>query len=137
MRCETYLLHTLGAYRYVVVLSVYGGRLMLSRHKARATWETQGGHIESGETPLEAAERELYEESGAVKYRIHPAFDYRAGDANAWGNGVVFIAEIDEIGALPESEMKEIALFEQLPPELTYPEITPVLMQTAKAEGLL
>lgn len=33
--------------------------------------------------------------------------------------------------------MKEIAFFEQLPPELTYPEITPVLMQTAKAEGLL
>lgn len=44
-----------------------------------------------------------------MKYRIRPAFDYRAGDANAWGNGVVFIAEIDEIGALPESEMKEIA----------------------------
>lgn len=55
MRCETYPLNTLGAYRYVVVLSVYGGRLMLSRHKARATWETQGGHIESGETPLEGS----------------------------------------------------------------------------------
>ncbi len=35
MRCETYPLNTLGAYRYVVVLSVYGGRLMLSRHKER------------------------------------------------------------------------------------------------------
>ena len=85
----------------------------------------------------EAAGRELYEESGAVKYLLSPAFDYRAGDENLWGNGVVFIAEIDEIGALPESEMEEVAFFHQLPPILTYPEITPVLLQKAKEAGLL
>ena len=53
------------------------------------------------------------------------------------GDGVVFIAEIDEIGALPESEMEEVAFFYQLPPNLTYPEITPVLLQKAKEAGLL
>ena len=51
MRCETYPLHTLGEYRYVVILSMYRGRLLLSRHRERATWETQGGHIEA-EKPL-------------------------------------------------------------------------------------
>lgn len=109
MRCETYPLHTLGTYQFVVIISVYRGKLMLSRHKNRSTWETQGGHIEGGESLIEAAGRELYEESGAVKYLLSPAFDYRAGDENLWGNGVVFIAEIDEIGALPESEMEEVA----------------------------
>lgn len=137
MRCETYPLHTLGAYQFVVILSVYHGKLMLSRHKERSTWETQGGHIESGEPPLAAAERELYEESGAVKYRLSPAFDYRAGDENLWGNGMVFIAGIDEVGALPESEMAEAAFFHELPPDLTYPEITPVLLQKAREAGLL
>ena len=132
MRCETYPLHTLGTYQFVVILSVYHGKLMLSRHKNRSTWETQGGHIEGGESPIEAAGRELYEESGAVKYLLSPAFDYRAGDGTLWGNGVVFIAEIDEIGALPESEMAEVAFFHQLPPNLTYPEITPVLLQKAR-----
>ena len=137
MRCETYPLHTLGTYQFVVIISVYRGKLMLSRHKNRSTWETQGGHIEGGESLIEAAGRELYEESGAVKYLLSPAFDYRAGDENLRGNGVVFIAEIDEIGALPESEMEEVAFFYQLPPNLTYPEITPVLLQKAKEAGLL
>ena len=76
MRCETYPLHTLGTYQFVVIISVYRGKLMLSRHKNRSTWETQGGHIEGGESLIEAAGRELYEESGAVKYLLSPAFDY-------------------------------------------------------------
>ena len=72
MRCQVYELNSLGSYKYVVVLSEHNGRIVLSRHKERTTWETQGGHIEQGETPLEAAKRELYEESGAVDYNITP-----------------------------------------------------------------
>jgi len=30
----------------------------------RNTWESVGGHIETGESPLEAEKRELYEETG-------------------------------------------------------------------------
>lgn len=65
MICKTFELGELEHYKYVVVLSIHAGKIVLSRHKARATWETQGGHIEPGETPIEAAKRELYEESGA------------------------------------------------------------------------
>src|SRR5450759_3451320 len=35
-------------------------RLVLCRHRDRSTWETPGGHIEPGESPREAAVRELY-----------------------------------------------------------------------------
>ena len=94
MQCKTYPLGTLDAYRFVVVLSRYGGKILLSRHRARTTWETQGGHIEPGETPLEAAKRELYEESGAVRFQIEPAFDYWAGEGENGAGGVVFLAEI-------------------------------------------
>ena len=62
--------------KFVVVLSRHRGKILLSRHRQRETWETQGGHIEAGETPLEAARRELYEESGAVRFEIKPLFDY-------------------------------------------------------------
>lgn len=133
MECKTYPLETLGTYKFVVVLSKYQGKLMLSRHKKRTTWESQGGHIEAGETPLEAAKRELYEESGALRYKILPAFDYRA----TAGTGMVFIADIEELGPMPESEMQEVNFFHQPPENLTYPGITPVLLKAAADANLL
>ena len=116
-------------YKYVVVISTYCGKIMLSRHKARTTWETQGGHVEPGETPMEAAKRELYEESGAIRFEICPICDYWAGDEQTGegATGMVFHAEIYECGMLPESEIAEVQFFNDLPENLTYPAITPEL----------
>ena len=119
----------LKTYKYVVMLSTYGGKIMLSRHKQRTTWETQGGHVEPGETPMEAARRELYEESGALRYDIRALCDYWAGDEKTGegATGMVFHAEIHELGDIPDSEMAETRLFDDLPENLTYPAITPEL----------
>ena len=125
MICHTYPLGQKAPYKYVVVLSKYQGKILLSRHKDRTTWETQGGHIEPGETPLEAARRELYEESGAVDFDIRPVFDYWAGDDNGGASGQVFAAEIRVLGSLPNSEMAEVRAFDEIPPNVTYPAITP------------
>ena len=129
MICRTFPLGTLGNYKYVVILSFYNGRIMLSRHRNRLTWETQGGHIESGETPLTAAHRELYEESGATEYRIKPVFDYWVMDESddSSASGQVFMASVTILDEIPESEMSEVSFFDSLPNDLTYPEITPVL----------
>ncbi len=137
MTCKTYDLGSLGQYKYVVTLSEYRGKILLSRHKKRTTWETQGGHIEPGETPLEAAKRELYEESGAVEYSISPLCDYWAGveGTDDWANGVVFRASIQRLSALPESEMAETKEFDALPENLTYPQITPKLFRYLSEHG--
>lgn len=129
MICKTGKLGELAPYRYVVVLSHMNGKILLSRHRERETWETQGGHIESGETPLQAARRELYEESGATEADIRPLFDYWAGDERTGRGaaGVVYAAEIRALGPMPESEMAETRMFDALPRALTYPAITPVL----------
>ena len=127
MKCSIFPLDTLKSYKYSVVLSFYQGKLLLSRHRQRSTWETQGGHIEPGEMPLQAAARELEEESGAIRYRITPLCDYAAGEEGSMANGMVYIAQIEELGAIPDYEMAEICLFEYLPENLTYPEITPCL----------
>jgi len=132
MECKVYKLNELKEYKYVVILSKYQGKILLSRHKKRSTWETQGGHIEKGETPLEAAKRELFEESGAVKFSILPVFDYWAGDDISRANGMVFMADITELSDIPNSEMKEVQTFCNLPDSLTYPKITPVLFDNAK-----
>lgn len=134
MICKTFDLGELEHYKYVVVLSFYDGQIVLSRHKDRTTWETQGGHIEPGETPLEAARRELYEESGAGEFDIEPLCDYWAGnpETNVGAAGVVFVARIREFADIPaESEMAEIKLFETLPESLTYKAITPMLFEKA------
>lgn len=46
------------------VLAFQGDRLLLAHLNDRG-WDIPGGHIERGESPEEAARRELYEETGA------------------------------------------------------------------------
>ncbi len=137
MQSQTYSIGTLKTYKYVVVLSRYEGKILLSRHRARTTWETQGGHVEPGETPMDAARRELFEESGAAEYTLVPLCDYRAEDRNTGrgANGMVFAADIRVLGAMPESEMAEVRTFDALPESITYPAITPELFAYLEACG--
>ncbi|NBJ90380.1 NUDIX hydrolase [Acutalibacter sp. 1XD8-36] len=123
--------------KYVVIFSRYQGKLLLSRHKGRDTWETQGGHIEQGESPEDAAKRELWEESGALKFTLEPMCMYWAEDrvggkteSGAWG--AIFFADIEELGPMPESEMAETRQFDTLPEEVTYPYITPHLYERVR-----
>ena len=115
-----------------MICSNYKGKWILSRHKKRDTWETQGGHIEPGETPLEAAKRELYEESGIWDADVYPICDYWGFNPYRCSNGMVFLAVVHSIGELPESEMQEIRLFDELPENLTYPQTSPVLYREAE-----
>jgi len=48
----------------VSVFCRHGGEVLLVRHRRLGTWLPVGGEIEAGETPLEAAARELGEETG-------------------------------------------------------------------------
>ena len=123
---------TLPSLKFVVVCSFYQGKYMLSRHKKRTTWESQGGHIEPGETPMDAARRELYEESGVTDATLYPVCDYLGYRGGGSANGAVFFADIHALGQLPESEMAEIGLFDELPENMTYPLVTPALMAEAK-----
>lgn len=122
---------------FVVVLSYENGKLLLSRKKEKTTWETQGGHIEPGESAGQAAQRELWEESGTVRATLTPLFSYWAGEENGSGaSGGVFLAEIEERGDLPPAfEMEEVCAFSSLPENLSYPAITPILFQEAKRRG--
>jgi 8-oxo-dGTP diphosphatase len=48
----------------VAVYARRGDRVLVIEHRRLATWLPIGGEIEPGETPLEAARRELREETG-------------------------------------------------------------------------
>jgi 8-oxo-dGTP diphosphatase len=132
LRCEIFPLNSLGTYKYTVICTNFAGRWILSKHRNRDTWETQGGHIEPGETPLEAAKRELYEESGIRDAEVYPVCDYLGYNQLRSANGMVFLAVVRAIGELPESEMQAIGMFEELPENLTYPLTSPVLYREAE-----
>lgn len=48
----------------VAIFARQGGEVLLVRHRRLGVWLPVGGEIEPGETPLEAAVRELREETG-------------------------------------------------------------------------
>ena len=113
--------------RYSVVVAKYGDKWVFCRHKDRNTYEIPGGHIEEGETPYDAARRELYEETGITDADIIPVCIYRVNDS-----GMLFYAKASKLGQLPDSEMAEVILTDNLPKELTYPMIQPYLFERVK-----
>ena len=45
---------------------------------------------------------------------------------------MVFLAVVHSIEELPESEMQEIGMFDELPENLTYPQTSPALYREAE-----
>lgn len=132
LKCIIYPLNHLKTYKYVVICSRYKDKWVLSKHKKRNTYETQGGHIEANESCLDSAKRELYEESGIKDATMYPVCDYYGYNNKSHSNGMVFLAIVHSLGTLPESEIEKVELFEKLPENLTYPNVSPKLYEEAK-----
>lgn len=115
---------------FSVIVSQYQGKWVLCQHKQRTTWEVPGGHIEPGETPEEAARRELYEESGAKEYDLHEVGVYGVKQDEQEDFGMLYFAQIHSFDTLPRDfEMKRVELFDTLPENMTYPQIQPYLVK--------
>jgi len=115
-------------YRFVVIFARMNGQWIYARAKDRLAWETAGGHIEKGETSIEAAKRELWEETGASAFTIRPMFDYSVRVPDDFAYGQVFLADVTQLDTLPEEfEMEEIGFFDSYPSELRFPTILPIL----------
>jgi 8-oxo-dGTP diphosphatase len=113
---------------YSVISARFQNRWIFVRHQDSLTWEIAGGHIEPGERAHDAAGRELMEETGALKFDLDCIATYSVLQNGRVGYGRLFIAEVYEIGEVPDvSEIAEIKLLEGLPDNLTYPDIQPFL----------
>jgi 8-oxo-dGTP diphosphatase len=115
---------------YSVISAKYKGNWIFVRHQKRTTWEIAGGHIEEGETSLEAAGRELMEETGAVKFDLDCIATYSVTIDGETGWGRLYMAKVKEIGPIPDiSEIAEMKLSDHLPMNLTHPDIQPLLFK--------
>ena len=105
-------------YTRVICVCRYKDKFLFSYNKKRDGWEIPGGHIEDGESWLDAAKREMYEETGATKIKVTPICVYKISTF-----GILCYCEILELSDLPkEYEMSDIILSDDLPDKLTFPD---------------
>ena len=107
--------------KYAIIITNYMGKYLLVRHKDRDTFEFPAGHREPGEKILNTAKRELFEETGALNYTLEYVADYSLEENGKIGFGGLFYADISFLGELPDYEIVERLVAEQLPEILTYP----------------
>ncbi|MBR6359047.1 MAG: NUDIX domain-containing protein [Lachnospiraceae bacterium] len=108
---------------FVVILTRYMDKWVFCRHRKRQSFENPGGHVEPGESAMQAAKRELYEETGITDCRLIPLWDYEQpwDDGVHKNNGRYYLAVANSLGELPaNSEMERIELVDTVPENFTY-----------------
>ena len=118
--------------KIAVIISRHKGKWVFCKHKQRETFECPGGHREAGESIEETAKRELFEETGAVKFDLTPVSVYSVVRDGVDSCGMLYFAEVFEFGKLPDMEIEKIEFFEDEPPSWTYPAIQIKLMEKVK-----
>ena len=130
--------------QFAVIISRTNGKWVFCKHKERDTYEVPGGHREAGESILDAALRELREETGAINFTIQPICAYSVKGKTKVNKtdcdesyGMLFIADISTFENELHSEIEKILITKNLVDNWTYPLIQPKLLEEAKRRGFL
>lgn len=132
--------------KFAVIVSKTNGKLVFCKHKQRDTYEIPGGHREDGETILEAAKRELMEETGAIEFSISPICVYSVKgktivnkNSDDISYGMIFVADIVSFEEELHSEIEKILITDDLNDSFTwtYPAIQPKLLEEVRRRGYL
>ena len=123
MNHKEYIAGSLDVINYVRMVTKHNGNFVLPFHKKSQKWDWVGGFVEKGENPLEAAKRELFEETGAVDFDIFPVFDHESfnEDGTHFNNARTYFVIVHEFSDLLDgSEMEKIGFFDKIPDDFRY-----------------
>ncbi len=127
--------------KFAVIISKTNSKWVFCKHKERNTYEFPGGHREENEDIIDTARRELYEETGALRFDLKPICIYSVtAEDNFNGQetfGFLFFADIFDFENELHSEMEKIVITDNLVDNWTYPLIQPELIKEAERRGFI
>ena len=128
--------------KFAVIFAKTQNKYVFCKHRDRDSWEVPGGHRENGENIMETAKRELYEETGALKFDIEPICIYSVTTPDNLNHkkesfGMLLFADIKCFETELHSEIEKIIITDKFPERWTYPYIQPRLIEEVKKRGYL
>lgn len=127
--------------KFAVIIAKTNNKWVLCKHRKRNTYEVPGGHREDGESIMDTAKRELYEETGAIRYTLKPVCVYSVTAPDNFNGeetfGMLYYADIHSFEPELHSEIERIVITDQLVDQWTYPLIQPKLIDEAKRRECL
>ncbi len=127
--------------KFAVIIAKTNNKWVFCKHRKRNTYEIPGGHREDGESIMDTAKRELYEETGAIRYTLKPVCVYSVTAPDNFNGeetfGMLYYADIHSFEPELHSEIERIVITDQLVDQWTYPLIQPKLIDEAKRRECL
>ena len=111
--------------KFAVIVAKSNGNWVFCKHRERDTYESPGGRREAGESIMETAHRELYEETGAIEYDLKPVCYYSVTIPGVFDGketfGLLCYADITEFEKELHCEIEQVIITDELPDKWTYP----------------
>ena len=127
--------------KFAFIIAKTNNKWVFCKHRKRNTYEVPGGHREDGESIMDTAKRELYEETGAIRYTLKPVCVYSVTAPDNFNGeetfGMLYYADIHSFEPELHSEIERIVITDQLVDQWTYPLIQPKLIDEAKRRECL
>ncbi len=112
-----------GESRFIIVFARLKGKIIFVKTSHSKRYSLIAGKIEKGETPFQAAEREIFEEcQGEIKILNFHSY-YSVESRGNKGYGALFIADLDSIKQGRNFEICHVLAQTTLPSNLRYERI--------------